>query len=283
MIRFYGNQAGYLPNGRKVVVLARTFENEKERKNGQDANRQLSEEHNVEAKWQVGKAQKVSLWNEKGEQIAVRQAVYAGLDESAKDEVWHVDFSDLTGEGTVTFQDEEGAVLGSCTISRKAYRTLNQTLCKALYFQRCEMALEKTYAGKFKRCICHTGTAVRLEDYRTHNKEAKQYEVTGGWHDAGDYGRYTTAAATALAHMLYAQLLFPESFAESLNIPESGNAMPDILSECLYELRWQLGIACLFSPKMKRTSERIVIFHSLAQFVSNFSDNSVSSFTVSCV
>lgn len=240
MIRFYGNQAGYLPNGRKVVVLARTFENEKERKNGQDANRQLSEEHNIEAKWQAGKAQKVSLWNEKGEQIAVRQAVYAGLDESAKDEVWHVDFSDLTGEGTVTFQDEEGAVLGSCTISCKAYRTLNQTLCKALYFQRCGMALEETYAGKFKRCICHTGTAVRLEDYRTHNKEAKQYEVTGGWHDAGDYGRYTTAAATALAHMLYAQLLFPESFTESLNIPESGNAMPDILSECLYELRWLL-------------------------------------------
>ncbi|VUX41287.1 Uncharacterised protein [Blautia luti] len=43
------------------------------------------------------------------------------------------------------------------------------------------------------------------------------------------------------------------------------------------------GIVCLFSPKMKRTSERIVKFHSLAQFVSNFSDNSVSSFTVSWV
>mgnify|MGYP000784029884 FL=1 len=37
------------------------------------------------------------------------------------------------------------------------------------------------------------------------------------------------------------------------------------------------GIACLFSPKLKRTSERIVKFHSLAQFVSNFSDDSVSS------
>ena len=43
------------------------------------------------------------------------------------------------------------------------------------------------------------------------------------------------------------------------------------------------GIACLFSPKLKRTSERIVKFHSLAQFVSNFSDNSVSSFIVSWV
>ena len=44
-----------------------------------------------------------------------------------------------------------------------------------------------------------------------------------------------------------------------------------------------IGIACLFSLKMKRASERIVKFHSLAQFVSNFSDNSVSSFTVSWV
>ncbi len=43
------------------------------------------------------------------------------------------------------------------------------------------------------------------------------------------------------------------------------------------------GIACLFSPKLKRTSERIVKVHSLAQFISNISDNSVSSFTVSWV
>ena len=71
-------------------------------------------------------------------------------------------------------------------------------------------------------------------------ENAKQYEVTGGWHDAGDYGRYTTAAATALAHMIYAQQLFPESFTENLNIPESNDAMPDVLSECLYELRWLL-------------------------------------------
>ena len=51
---------------------------------------------------------------------AVKQAVYAGVDESAEDKVWHIDFSDLTEEGTVTFQDGEGAVLGSCIISSKA-------------------------------------------------------------------------------------------------------------------------------------------------------------------
>ena len=199
MIRFYANQAGYLPKGRKIAVLAQ--------ENRADEMEKMQDKQ-------------VSLWNEKGEQTAVKQAVYAGVDESAEDKVWHIDFSDLTEEGTVTFQDGEGAVLGSCIISHKAYHTLNQTLCKALYFQRCGMALEETFAGKFRRCTCHTGTAVRLEDYLERKENAKQYEVTGGWHDAGDYGRYTTAAATALAHMIYAQQLFPESFTENLNIPE---------------------------------------------------------------
>lgn len=144
MIRFYANQAGYLPKGRKIAVLA---------------------QENRADEMEKMKDKKVSLWNEKGEQTAVKQAVYAGVDESAEDKVWHIDFSDLTEEGTVTFQDGEGAVLGSCIISSKAYHTLNQTLCKALYFQRCGMALEETFAGKFRRCTCHTGTAVRLENY----------------------------------------------------------------------------------------------------------------------
>ena len=134
MIRFYANQAGYLPKGRKIAVLAQ--------ENRADEMEKMQDK-------------KVSLWNEKGEQTAVKQAVYAGVDESAEDKVWHIDFSDLTEEGTVTFQDGEGAVLGSCIIGRKAYHTLNQTLCKALYFQRCGMALlpRKTESASIINCF----------------------------------------------------------------------------------------------------------------------------------
>ena len=99
MIRFYAYQAGYLPKGRKIAVLAQ--------ENRADEMEKMQDKQ-------------VSLWNEKGKQTAVKQAVYAGVDESAEDKVWHIDFSDLTEEGTVTFQDGEGAVLGSCIISRKA-------------------------------------------------------------------------------------------------------------------------------------------------------------------
>ena len=186
MIRFYANQAGYLPKGRKIAVLAQ--------ENRADEMEKMQDKQ-------------VSLWNEKGEQTAVKQAVYAGVDESAEDKVWHIDFSDLTEEGTVTFQDGEGAVLGSCIISSKAYHTLNQTLCKALYFQRCGMALEETFAGKFRRCTCHTGTAVRLEDYLERKENAKQYEVT---RCRGLWQIYHSSGYSACTHDLCAAALSGE-------------------------------------------------------------------------
>ena len=58
MIRFYANQAGYLPKGRKIAVLAQ--------ENRADEMEKMQDK-------------KVSLWNEKGEQTAVKQAVYAAL------------------------------------------------------------------------------------------------------------------------------------------------------------------------------------------------------------
>ncbi len=137
----------------------------------------------------------------------------------------------------------------SCTIkiSGQTYAGVCKVLSKAYYFQRCGIELEAQYAGKFKRECCHTGKAVRLEDYKKITDGAgtgdiRFYDVRGGWHDAGDYGRYPTAAAAALAHNLYAYRFFPETFSVSLNIPESGNGIPDILNECLYELKWLLKI-----------------------------------------
>ena len=64
--------------------------------------------------------------------------------------------------------------------------------------------------------------------------------MTGGWHDAGDYGKYTGPGAVAAAHLLYAWKLFPRGCSGDLNIPESGNGLPDILNEARYELEWIL-------------------------------------------
>jgi endoglucanase len=120
------------------------------------------------------------------------------------------------------------------SINNRPYRDLNNALVKGLYYQRCGCELPEQYAGPFSHKGCHLGKAKLIND------DSVTLDVAGGWHDAGDYGRYIVPAAVTLGHMLYAYELFPEVFNDQLNILESGNGIPDILNECRYELEWML-------------------------------------------
>ncbi len=162
-------------------------------------------------------------------------AVY---DEAAGEKVYRIDFSDLREDGKYYIQSGDKARSHTFEISDKPYRQLHIDLLKVFYYQRCGCALESKYAGKYTHAACHTDRAIFLEDYMNKTEAPESFDMTGGWHDAGDFGRYSTAASVALAHLLYAYELFPESFGDSLNIPESGNDMPDVLNECMYELSW---------------------------------------------
>lgn len=222
-MRIYINQAGYLPKSKKIAVLA--------------------EEVGI----LVGKEEKkIQVFDQQGTCVLEKTAVYFGEDISSGDKIWQVDFSELEEEGKYQIKDEQANQSYMFKIDSSLYKDVNQLLCKALYFQRCGMPLEEPYAGVFKRESCHEEKAVLLEDYlkimnhEVAKEEIPYFDVRGGWHDAGDYGRYTTAAATALAHILYAFTWFPKSFQHSLMIPESGNGVEDILNECLYELKWML-------------------------------------------
>ena len=223
-MRIYINQAGYLPKSVKTVILAEEVKNPVSSESLPD--------------------KRVRIFDQNGEKcILEKKAEYFGLDIDSEDLIWRADFSELTEEGYYQIRDEEGGKI-PFRIFDNIYDILNQILRKALFFQRCGMELKEQHAGIFKRKSCHEDRAVLLEDYDRLSTEndgkVRWFDVRGGWHDAGDYGRYTTAAAAALAHILYAFQLFPESFSASLYIPESDNQIPDILNECLYELRWLL-------------------------------------------
>lgn len=167
-------------------------------------------------------------------------ATEAGFDASSGDCIWHIDFSDLEIPGSYYILGANQEKSPVFTIGLHVYAPLKQDLLKAFYFQRCGCALIKEHAGIYTHAACHTSPAVFLEDYINHTANPETFDMTGGWHDAGDFGRYTTAGAVAAAHLLYAYELFPESFRDLVNIPESGNGIPDILNECLYELKWLL-------------------------------------------
>lgn len=73
--------------------------------------------------------------------------------------------------------------------------------------------------------------------------KTKTYDVKGGWWDAGDFGRYTSPAATTIMSLFYAWQFNPSLFADGLtNIPESGNGISDLLDEARWELEWMLKV-----------------------------------------
>ena len=74
------------------------------------------------------------------------------------------------------------------------------------------------------------------------NKKGEKFDMSGGWYDAGDYGKYTTTAAIATAELLMAYESHPDHFTSGqLFFPkgvQTDKKMPDLLTEVKYELDW---------------------------------------------
>ena len=140
------------------------------------------------------------------------------------------DFSEVTQEGN--YYITCGNLDNSYTfeISDSIYDTALDDSIKMLYLQRCGTAVEDDIFG---HKACHDSLATV---YGTSEK----IDVSGGWHDAGDYGRYVVTGAKTVADLLYAYKNAPELFSDSVGISESGNGISDVLDEARYEIEWML-------------------------------------------
>lgn len=143
------------------------------------------------------------------------------------------DFSDLKEEGTYKVVTGKGEESFTFTIGETVYDETFTNVVKMLYLQRCGMELTEDCAGDYAHPVCHDTEAVI---YGTSNK----IDVSGGWHDAGDYGRYVVSGAKTVADLLLAYEKNPDAFSDAMGIPESGNGTSDVLDEVKYELDWML-------------------------------------------
>lgn len=174
-----------------------------------------------------------SVISEDGRCVFNGSTVHFGACECSGDDVYIADFSELNECGSYRLITESGECSHVFLISDDVYQQTFNALSKAFYYLRCGCGLKKEHAGVFSHAPCHTEKALVWDD------RSISLDVSGGWHDAGDYGRYVTAGACALAHLLYAYKLYPDAFdAQDLCIPESGGMLPDILAECQVELDW---------------------------------------------
>lgn len=149
---------------------------------------------------------------------------------SANENDYLGDFSSVTAPGNYYIKCGNLEKSYTFSISDNVYDDLLKDSVRMLYLQRCGCSIADS---EFDHAACHTGKAVVYGTSQT-------IDVSGGWHDAGDYGRYVVPGAKAVADILYAYDANPKLYGDNTNIPESGNGVPDVLDEARYELEWML-------------------------------------------
>lgn len=153
------------------------------------------------------------------------------------------DFSSFQKKGSYVLSVPGVGVSYPFKIDRNVLIDVSRSVLKAYYYFRSDMPLEPEYAGKWSRAAGHPDTAVLV-----HASAASEFRPEGskvsspkGWYDAGDYNKYIVNSGITTATLLSAYEDFPDYFSRlNTHIPESKDAVPDILNEVLYNLRWML-------------------------------------------
>jgi len=164
-------------------------------------------------------------------------------DPASGDDVYEGDFSAFTTPGLFTIHVPGVGDSPPFCIDPGLYDALYRDLIRGLYYQRCGTAIPAAYGGAWTHDTCHaSGPSIASFDWSTTGGAPGSYRNTiGGWHDAGDYGKYTTNNAYTVGILLQAYEQFPGRFPhDDCGIPESGNGVPDILDETRWSLEWML-------------------------------------------
>ena len=133
----------------------------------------------------------------------------------------------------------------SFRISDDVYDDLLANMMKYYYLQRQGIDIEEKYASDFARKNLHPGDATVRRWSDRNNPGAETFDITKGWYDAGDYGKYTSAGATSVENLLLAYDLFPQVFRRiTPDIPETDPEAPAYADApgILSEIKWEIDM-----------------------------------------
>ena len=118
-------------------------------------------------------------------------------------------------------------------INDNAYADAFYTSMRGFYLWRCGMAVSTDHNG-----IHYETEACHLDDGYTDyvGEPGGHRDGTGGWHDAGDFGKYTVNAGITVGTLFYAWEHFQDKLAGfDLGLPETAPGYPQFLEE----LKWE--------------------------------------------
>ena len=179
--------------------------------------------------------------NETGNKVALDGAITARqlADPLSGEDVYEMDLAKLApGQYHIVIPG-----LGrsdSFGVGGDGVRQLYYHAMRAFFYQRCGQELKKPYA-EFEHPACHvpayeSGFMVGNSDYQPKPGEAVR-EFRGGYHDAGDCDVFTYHLRSTAQALLGFEQAAGKLHDGDLNIPESGNKIPDVLDEA----EWALG------------------------------------------
>lgn len=141
------------------------------------------------------------------------------------------DFSVVREPGSYYIESAIHGQSKTFEIAPDLYHDLLNSSLHMITLQRCGETLSEEIAGAFSHESCHDTPAIIYPDH-------EGGDFSGGWHDAGDYGRYTLTAVKTLNDLLLTYWLYPKVLDDASNSPESGNHQADILDEAMVGIEW---------------------------------------------
>ena len=165
-------------------------------------------------------------------------------DSQSGDKAWTFDFSAVNTAGDYYIYDVSNNVKSyNFTIAQDVYTEVLKQAMRVFYYQRCGTTKAMPYAeANWADGSCHLGAGQDLDCrlVTDPNNAATAKDLSGGWHDAGDFNKYVNFTLNPMHDLLSAYEENPSAWGDDFNIPESGNGIPDILDEVKWELDWLL-------------------------------------------
>lgn len=192
--------------------------------------------------------------DESGDVVYSGKSEFFGHDEDSDDTVHILDFSDLHDEGKFHIVAENGAesrefsIGGTDIYSGLLYDSLNY-----FYQNRSGIAIESSLitsgdTSALARAAGHPKDMAEIEHTWGYSGSGGTIDVTGGWYDAGDHGKYVVNGGLSL-WMLQNQYEtavkygFEDKYADgTMNLPENENGFPDLLDEARWEMDWMFSM-----------------------------------------
>ncbi len=164
--------------------------------------------------------------------------------EQSGDRAWWFDFSAVTEPGHYRVRDpDSGELSEEFVVADDVYGDVLKQAVRMFYHQRCGAAKQTPFTEDgWTDSACHLAARMTTAIDSESAGAAKSRDLSGGWHDAGDYNAYVNFTDDALHSLLSAYAWQPALWGDDLNLPESGNGLPDLLDEIAWGFDWLLSM-----------------------------------------